>query len=29
LVDGHVSFAIKGSMNKRTVNVTPAAAIPA
>ncbi len=25
LVDGHVSFAIKGSMNKRTVNVTPAA----
>jgi large subunit ribosomal protein L27 len=29
LVDGHVSFAIKGSMNKRTVNVTPAAATPA
>ena len=32
LVDGHVSFAIKGSMNKRTVNVTsaaPAAVVPA
>jgi large subunit ribosomal protein L27 len=29
LVDGHVSFAIKGSMNKRTVNVTPATAISA
>jgi large subunit ribosomal protein L27 len=25
LVDGHVSFAIKGSMNKHTVSVTPAA----
>jgi large subunit ribosomal protein L27 len=24
LVDGSVSFAIKGSMNKHTVNVTPA-----
>ena len=24
LVDGQVSFAIKGSMNKRTVNVTSA-----
>ena len=24
LVDGQVSFAIKGSMNKQTVNVTPA-----
>jgi large subunit ribosomal protein L27 len=24
LVDGSVSFAIKGAMNKRTVNVTPA-----
>ncbi|MBH1957282.1 MAG: 50S ribosomal protein L27, partial [Burkholderiales bacterium] len=24
LVDGQVSFAIKGSMNKRTVNVTAA-----
>jgi large subunit ribosomal protein L27 len=24
LVDGQVSFAIKGAMNKRTVNVTPA-----
>ena len=32
LVDGHVSFAIKGSMNKRTVNVTstaPALVVPA
>ena len=28
LVDGHVSFAIKGSMNKRTVNVTSAAPAP-
>ena len=28
LVDGHVSFAIKGSMNKRTVNVTAAAPAP-
>jgi large subunit ribosomal protein L27 len=25
LVDGHVSFAIKGAMNKHTVSVTPAA----
>ena len=25
LVDGHVSFAIKGSMNKHKVSVTPAA----
>ncbi|MBC7436375.1 MAG: 50S ribosomal protein L27 [Bdellovibrionales bacterium] len=25
LIDGHVSFAIKGSMNKHTVSVTPAA----
>ncbi len=25
LVDGHVSFAVKGSLNKQTVNVTPAA----
>ena len=24
LVDGHVSFATKGSLNKQTVNVTPA-----
>ena len=24
LVDGHVSFAIKGSMNKSTVSVVPA-----
>ncbi len=24
LADGHVSFAIKGSMNKHTVNVIPA-----
>ena len=24
LVDGHVSFAIKGALNKQTVNVTPA-----
>ena len=24
LVDGHVSFAVKGSLNKQTVNVTPA-----
>ena len=24
LVDGSVSFAIKGAMNKQTVNVTPA-----
>jgi large subunit ribosomal protein L27 len=24
LVDGHVSFAIKGAMNKHTVNVTAA-----
>ena len=24
LVDGHVSFAIKGSMNKQTVSVVPA-----
>ncbi|MFZ2739541.1 MAG: 50S ribosomal protein L27 [Burkholderiaceae bacterium] len=24
LVDGHVSFAIKGAMNKHTVNVTSA-----
>jgi large subunit ribosomal protein L27 len=24
LVDGHVSFAIKGAMNKQTVSVTPA-----
>ena len=29
LVDGQVSFAIKGSLNKHTVNVTPAAATPA
>ena len=29
LVDGKVSFAIKGSLNKHTVNVTPAAATPA
>ena len=28
LVDGHVSFAIKGSMNKRTVSVTSAAPAP-
>ena len=25
LVDGHVSFATKGALNKHTVNVTPAA----
>ena len=25
LVDGHVSFAVKGSLNKHMVNVTPAA----
>ena len=25
LVDGHVSFAVKGGLNKHTVNVTPAA----
>ena len=25
LVDGHVSFATKGELNKHTVNVTPAA----
>ena len=25
LVDGHVSFKVKGSLNKHTVNVTPAA----
>lgn len=25
LVDGHVSFAVKGSMNKHTVFITPAA----
>jgi large subunit ribosomal protein L27 len=25
LVDGHVSFAVKGELNKHTVNVTPAA----
>ena len=25
LVDGHVSFKVKGSLNKQTVNVTPAA----
>ncbi|GHC70564.1 50S ribosomal protein L27 [Pseudorhodoferax aquiterrae] len=25
LVDGHVSFAVKGSMNKHTVVITPAA----
>jgi len=24
LVDGHVSFAVKGSLNKQTVNVSPA-----
>jgi large subunit ribosomal protein L27 len=24
LVDGHVSFAIKGALNKQTINVTPA-----
>ena len=24
LVDGHVSFAVKGALNKQTVNVTPA-----
>ena len=24
LVDGHVSFAVKGELNKHTVNVTPA-----
>ncbi len=28
LVDGHVSFAVKGALNKHTVNVTPTA-IPA
>jgi len=25
LVEGHVSFATKGALNKHTVNVTPAA----
>ena len=25
LVDGHVSFKVKGALNKHTVNVTPAA----
>lgn len=25
LVDGHVSFAVKGALSKHTVNVTPAA----
>ena len=25
LVEGHVSFAVKGSLNKHTVSVTPAA----
>ena len=25
LVDGHVSFAVKGALNKHTVSVTPAA----
>ena len=29
LVDGQVSFAIKGSLNKHIVTVTPAAAQPA
>ena len=29
LVDGKVSFAIKCSLNKHTVNVTPAASTPA
>jgi large subunit ribosomal protein L27 len=24
LADGHVSFAVKGALNKHTVNVTPA-----
>jgi large subunit ribosomal protein L27 len=24
LVEGHVSFAIKGALNKQTINVTPA-----
>ena len=24
LVDGHVSFSVKGALNKQTVNVTPA-----
>jgi large subunit ribosomal protein L27 len=24
LVDGHVSFAVKGSLNKHTVSITPA-----
>ena len=24
LADGHVSFAVKGALNKQTVNVTPA-----
>jgi large subunit ribosomal protein L27 len=24
LVDGHVSFAIKGALNKQTISVTPA-----
>jgi large subunit ribosomal protein L27 len=24
LVDGHVSFAVKGALNKQTVNVIPA-----
>ena len=26
LADGHVSFEVKGAMNKHTVNVTPVAA---
>jgi large subunit ribosomal protein L27 len=26
LVDGHVSFKVKGALNKQTVNVTPATA---
>jgi len=25
LVDGHVSFGVKGALNKHTVNITPAA----
>jgi large subunit ribosomal protein L27 len=25
LVDGHVSFAVKGSLNRHTVSITPAA----
>jgi large subunit ribosomal protein L27 len=25
LVDGHVSFGVKGALNKQTVNITPAA----